>query len=429
MVVKSYWLMMFLCIALAMPLASSLTINPLEYRIHQIDFDKSYSIIATVVNSESAHQDVRVEIAQNSQYLSKYVKLEENRFSLSSFEKKNLIFTLKIPKDALSPEEHIITFDFYSGNELLGKFSIKFNIAGERKDDLRLLEIKLENTSQDKPLYIEFSLKNSGNVIARATPMVEVFDGNRFIERFGQESQVIIMPDKEYNLTILYDVSKLQLKPYTIKAYFIYANGLTTNTLQKEFTVLPKKTYQENEKLIKRIKPGESLVITLLLENPSGQESKYSTEYYFEGTDIRGIKEGEISSTKEQVSLNIQTDGLKEGDYNLIIETRTGKALERLETETIRVVVHKGYNSYIQLSLAVIGLLLISFYYLRYHMSEENKAKRKLSSLKSIATSLSSNYDKDEARIKSLAKDVSDFIAESNQWLDSHYGRGRYGFK
>jgi hypothetical protein len=51
-------------------------------------------------------------------------------------------------------------------------------------------------------------------------------------------------------------------------------------------------------------------------------------------------------------------------------------------------------------------------------MSLERKLKR-----------VSKDFDSAEADFKDLSQEVVKFMDSSNRWLETKYGRGRYGFK
>jgi hypothetical protein len=435
----------FIVFLLALPIlfsgvSSALTVNPQEYNIQQIEYGKSHQIIATLINSESSTYSIQMTIDRDSAYLGDYASFEQSEFSLMPNEKKNIKFSLNIPQGRLSPEDHTLQVNFMSSGVKVGEFRIRFSVPGEKKEELMLNDVYLSDTHRDKPLYIVLNLKNKGNVIARATPVIEVYDGERFIERFGEESRLMVMPGSDYNISLMYDLSALENKAYRLKSSFIYNNNLNTNIVEKEFTVLPKSGGSADADT-KTIRPGDRLTFTLLLENPTGQLSFFRTGYSIAGTGINNTVEGEITGTRKELALDIDTSTLEEGTYLLNVETRTGKNLETLETEEIQIVVKPRDNKAYIIGFLFFIIALIVFYALRPYIapvlrrgghagSKGDEALQKgISAAGQKIRNINSDFDALEGSFKGLADDVSGFINESNNWLDERYGRGTYGFK
>lgn len=416
-----FWIVIVL---LAVPISSAImTINPQKYEIKDIEFNKTYNIVLTAINPDSSIFDVKSMLNKDSGYLSDYVKIDPMQFRLQPNDKKNIRLSLTVP-NTLSPEEHILNIDFVSAEHDLGKFRLSFTVPGEKIENLVLEKASASDASDQDLIYFDLELNNKGNVIARGSPIVEIYHNGQSIASLGKESSIMIMPGQRYNISLMYDTSNIQPGIYSFNASFSY-NGLETASKEGNFTVMNKDkddSYYE----IKKINPGEPLKLTIALENPTEKLSFYSIEYNLFEQGIGDTVEGEMQSSEKQVELNIDTSELQPGSYDLDLVIKTGRNLENIEERKIMVQV----SSKKSLVLPGIALLLaffgVAIYVARPYMS--NRKAKKAAYLQYEISSLGRKFASTEQSLQQMTQEINKFIHASNEWLRSK-GYGDHGFR
>jgi hypothetical protein len=398
------WLIVLLLVSST---ALALTVNPQEYRITQISPGKTYPVVATIINSESASYTIRLQLDQRSIYMKDIVSFETSELNIGPNEKKNIRLSVRADESSLSPEEHVATILVMSDSLKLGEFRVKISVEGERMDDLRLDRVSLSDISSSKPIYAIITLRNDGNVIARANPIMEIYEGQKFIERFGEESEIMVMPGTVYNITLMYDPSLLAPGDYLLKSTMVYANSLETNTIEVPFSI-----HEDDGQERVYASEGESLKYML-----SGLDNgvSYSVRYIISGTSVEGTIEG--IAGEEGLVIELPSQDLQVGTYD--VSLIIGEGQQRHFTLEVK---QGGMLLWPFLLIAVMLVVAVVF---RKPLLEPIRIRRLAHQVRLSGSRLAA----DEEHLRKLSHELSYFISESNQWLDSRYGRGRYGFR
>ncbi len=411
-------------VILAVPIVNAaMTINPINYEINDLSFNKTYNIVITAINPDSSIFDVRVAISQDSAYLSDYVDIDPAQFRLEPNDKKNIRLSLTVPSD-LPPGEHILRLDFISAEHVLGSFKLSFTVPGEKIEDLVLERASATNATDDRLVYFDFALSNKGNVIAKGSPAVEIYSGQELVDSLGEESSILIMPGDTYNFSMMYDTTNILPGLYTYKAWFGY-NGLKTDVKQGSFMVMGKKeggSYSET----REVPEGEMLTLDIPLENPEGMLSFYSIQYNMFDQGIGDTVEGEMQGKEKNVGLSIDTSALDPGSYPLDIVIRTGRNLENSREERVLVEVKSKRNLLIP-GIALLFAFMVAAVFIARPFLSSRKEKR-AAYLHFEITGLGKRFASTEESLKHMTQDINSFIHTSNEWLRAH-GYGNYGFR
>jgi hypothetical protein len=395
------------------PICIALTVNPQEYRIQQVEQGRDYPVIATIINSDSVNYDLTLQLDQKSAYLADVIVIEEPMVTLSASEKKNIRFTVKSDAARLSPEEHVAVILAIAGNVKVGEFRIRMTVPGDRQERLILDDLILSEATLSRPLYVILSLSNQGNVIARANPLVEIFEGQKFIDRFGEESEIRIMPGELINITLMYDTSRLVGEHFTLKATLSYGNNIMTNTLEEQISL--KFT---NDIMNLSVNKGKSLTFPVSLQGT--EPSKYRITYIIENTGITDSVEGDYTGLS-LIPLEINCSGLAEGEYSLRLVIQTGQSLER--TKDVKYILSVNERKGLLWALVALPLALLAGAFFLWR-----KGFFKVCLLQCRIFFVTRRYMRAERNLRLLSASLTKFIAESNSWLEASFG-GRHGFK
>jgi hypothetical protein len=201
------------------------------------NYDKEQSFILTILNDGPRAEDITMTVDAYSWYLKDYVKIEPESFNLKSNLKQNIQVTTRFPSN-LSPEKHRLVLIPLSENTLGEKTIYVFNVPGTPRPDLRIAELDVKDVNQGELIAFNLFLDNKGNVIGRAVPIIEIYNGTEKIGEMKYEAEIMVMPFDTYNLTLLYDSSSLGIGHYSAKSVFLYNENLKTNDAEKSFKVL-----------------------------------------------------------------------------------------------------------------------------------------------------------------------------------------------
>jgi hypothetical protein len=418
-------------ILIIIPMSNALiTINPQKFEIRKVEFNKPYNVIITVINPDSNTYDVQVMPSKDSYYLLDNIKIEPTNFKIGPNDKKNIKLTLTLP-NTLSPEEHILFLNFLSLNHELGKFKLSFSIPGEKIENLTLKNIKINDQKTNDILYFDYQMENYGTIIARGSPIIEIYKDDQLIEKFGQESNIIIMPKKDYNLSIMYDTTKLNPGNYKYVAKFRY-NDLESNYHEGKFKITQKKNDEIEEK---EVIVGENLDLDLTIKNPSKELSFYKISYNIFDQNIGDTVEGQMQNNEKEINLNIDTSNFELGIYDLEIEIKTGKNLENTDMKKIKINVINEKNSLLNnkyllgIIVGIISIGIISFaIYKLYPKIIQNNTKSKVNNLHEEIRNINKGFSHLELSMNHFTHDIHKFINESNSYLRSK-GYDNYEFR
>lgn len=383
-----------------------LTINPQKYEIDDVEFNKTYNIMITPINPDTNQYDVQIIVNKESEYLFDNINIEPTHFSIGPNDKENIKLGLDIP-EGLSPEEHILYLDFLSGTTALGRFKLSFTVPGVKHEDLVVTDVNTWN--QDSLVYFDFKLKNNGNVIARASPYIQI-SKDSVLDSFGEESTLIIMPGEEYNLSLMYDTTNLAPGEYSFDARFRY-NDLETNHTTGTFFA----TRDVEDAISDTIyaEPGEIISINRTIFNPGEGLTFYRISYSVEGTDIQGTIEGQMQEQSKEVLIDIDMQGLG-GEYTIRVQTEYGRNLELYEETSIGLFVEKKSSIWLIITLILLSFGLGAVYMLRPSKSPDTQV------LEHDISELRRRYTHIESQMQGFNNDIHNFINASNNWLRTH---------
>jgi len=395
----------------------AMIINPLKYEITDVEFNKTYNIVITALNPDTAHYDVQVMVNKASYYLLDNVQIEPMHFIIGPNDKENLKLAISIP-NTLSPEEHELYLDFITANHELGKFKLSFIVPGEKDEDIVVNRIIAEKLGD--LIYFNFDLTNNGNVIAKGSPIVEIYDETEMLEIFGEESTIMIMPGDSYNLSLMYDTSSLIPGKYKYIGKFRY-NDLETNYTEGDFSVEKKK--ESEYKRVESVYEGDNLIVNLTMKNPSGDLSFYKIQYNIFDQGIGDTLEGPIQGRQKNLDMDIDTSKLAKGNYELEINIMTGRELEDIETKIIYLKVKSKKQLYgIGIGIAVL-VFTISLIFIRPKLAARPVSRN----IQKEIDRLSGSYANLETQAQEFTSEVNNFIVESNNWLSAQ--GYNYGFR
>mgnify|MGYP006286665055 CR=1 FL=1 len=360
--------------------------------------------------------DIRPVLARDSEYLSEHVSFRPESFRLEPNEKQNIDLEITVPDD-ISPEEHILTVNFLSVDTRLGSFQAKFSVPGERISELRLDSVDAHVS--DELIYFDFALQNTGNVIARGSPSVEIYSGEMLVDSLGEESNVMVLPDKGYNFSLMYDSANAEPGTYTYKASFVY-DSKETVTAEGDFTV--KKTeHDEGPAQTVMASQGEKARIIEPVDGEEDGISFYRIEYEILGQRIEGSAEGQVGSSGKDVAVHIDSKDLAQGSYDMAVRIYSGDELENIREKRYVLKIRDRMSMIwflVPLPLLAIGLF---FLYRRTTYARERQLDKAVSRI-------SGDFGRLEGNVNSLTRELKQFITESNHWLDQR-GYSNYGFR
>jgi len=274
-------------------------------------------------------------------------------------------------------------------------------------------------------------MENYGTIIARGSPIIEIYKDDQLIEKFGQESNIIIMPKKDYNLSIMYDTTKLNPGNYKYVAKFRY-NDLESNYHEGKFKITQKKNDEIEEK---EVIVGENLDLDLTIKNPSKELSFYKISYNIFDQNIGDTVEGQMQNNEKEINLNIDTSNFELGIYDLEIEIKTGKNLENTDMKKIKINVINEKNSLLNnkyllgIIVGIISIGIISFaIYKLYPKIIQNNTKSKVNNLHEEIRNINKGFSHLELSMNHFTHDIHKFINESNSYLRSK-GYDNYEFR
>lgn len=241
---KRFNLVVFMLVVLLIPSSLALIILPENTEIAG-DYSEPRSFVITVINDGFKVENIELSIDQYSTYLSPYVDISPRRFSLAPNEKSNIQLLTKFPRN-LSPEVHTLKLYPRTASEIGPSAEYYFTVPGNPNPNLEVSEIKVDNIKEEDPLLLRIELNNKGNVIAMATPKIEILYNNTIKETINYKSAVQVMPKSRYTLNIRHDNTLLK-GDYEIKATFDYNSGLITNTARQGFIVTTEEIKKETD--------------------------------------------------------------------------------------------------------------------------------------------------------------------------------------
>ena len=207
----------------------------------------------------------------------------------------------------------------------------------------------------------------------------------------------------------------------------LYNENMSAGPKSVRLSVLPSLNVQTENYFLRE---GENLSIIIELENTLDRRSFYNVVYSIEGANISGKLEGEFSEPYRKLDFQMETSALPAGEYVINIETRTGQSLERLESQRIILTVKgKSLAAYYAVITIIVILSIGISSAVGYKWFRERAGKPSLGKIESKLRKTKRVFSRTEEDFRQLSNQVVRFMQESNDWLDSRYGRGRYGFK
>ncbi len=231
--------LIFISFIIFLPQSFSLATFPSQTEIN--DFSKSQTFIMTVLNDGPKTEEITVTVDPYSFYLSNYVKITPKSFKLAPNSRKNIELDMQFPS-SLSPEKHTLAIVPMTKDSVGEKSDYFFTVPGIARHDLRLIDVSANNISVDESLFLDIVLNNRGNVIARATPRIEIYNDSGLVDELEYQSKIMVMPQSKYNISLRHEFFEPIAGKYRAKAHFEYTdNSIDTNTVEAVFYILEEK--------------------------------------------------------------------------------------------------------------------------------------------------------------------------------------------
>lgn len=220
-------------------------------------YDYEQTIVITILNDEPEVKNILITVSPQSYYLSEYITIENDRITLSSGEKRNILVKTNFPSN-LSPETHeLILIAQDDEKKSTAKTIISFDIDGIASPAFTLSNQHTEQ--KDKEIIITTTLANEGNVIIRTTPHIQVNKDSTNIKSIDYKQPIVILPGKSYPLTLRLETTTLKPDTYNIFAEFTSLNTPPVQTDPFETTV--ESTSSKSTKTV----PISNYVVTTIL--------------------------------------------------------------------------------------------------------------------------------------------------------------------
>lgn len=205
-------------------------------------YTSEQTTIITLLNDQPRSQNILIQLSPQSEYLSKYLELEDTAITLIPGEKKNILLNTALPEEGLSPEKHIIELIAKSDDDKsVAKTKIFFNVPGIAKPQLEIGEEEFNLDKEEKTILVE--LKNTGNVIMRPQPNIIISKGKETVKEIEYKTPIQIMPQESYLLHMRIDTSSLEPALYELDVTFTDRDHIELNTKTNTFEV--KSEYEE----------------------------------------------------------------------------------------------------------------------------------------------------------------------------------------
>jgi len=224
---------------------------PLHHDVGVVDKNKQYQQIFSIQNDGAKPEQVDLGYVQFSQYFESYVQMNPQDFVIYPGKTQNIQLILDVPS-TFGPEIHKLRLMNTVDEEEL--FSMDFEIKGTPIHDLRLVDAIVGDIPVEELLPIDIRLKNDGNVISYATPVIIVEQDKQEVGRVSFESILQVLPQEEYELTLTYN-DELPKGDYALRVIFDYNELYTTNELVRNFAVL------SAENFMRILRKGKDLVV------------------------------------------------------------------------------------------------------------------------------------------------------------------------
>lgn len=213
----------------------------------QTDISESYTAeqttIITLLNDQPRSQNIIIQVAPSSQYLLSYIDIEDTTLTLIPGEKKNVLINTQIEEGILSPETHIIELIARSDDDKsIAKTKIIFSVEGVAKPNLEIISEEYDLDNAEK--ILSFELENSGNIIMRPRPEIQIKKDNINIKNIEYKTPIQIMPGRTYPLSMRLDTSSIEEGTYTVQVTFFDRNNIALSSKIQTFTI--KSNYEES---------------------------------------------------------------------------------------------------------------------------------------------------------------------------------------
>lgn len=213
----------------------ALSVYPVSTEV--ADYSKKQTMVLTVLNDGPETEEVTMMVDPYSYYLSDYVLIEPREFKIAPNSRRNIEVTLSMPS-SLSPERHTLGIMPVTSRVKGQAAEFYFTVPGEAVHDLRILGIKTQNITAGSPIVLDIELGNFGNVIARARPIIEIFNISGIVGVVDYKSVIMVMPYERYNLSIRHEVSSPSEGEYRVAASFAYdSDRLKTDEYEAFFHI------------------------------------------------------------------------------------------------------------------------------------------------------------------------------------------------
>ncbi len=282
------------------------------------DYRISQSLVMTVLNDGPKTEEVTVMIDPYSQYLAGYITIDPQSFKIAPNSRRNIEISMDFPKD-LSPEKHTLTLVPVSKGTKGQRAEFYFTVPGTAKHDFRIASVVVDNITTDDSLLVDIVLNNLGNVIARAFPVIEIYNSSGLFDEIEYKSMVMVMPYSKYNLSIRHDLLDGIPGEYKVLTRFRYADDqLLTRTDEKYFTITQEASIAKEASNYWLIGLAGAILILLFFAIKANFFSRMIDMLYF-----RQMEDYKESEKKRTARLKLKIKRLEREMASLVNETDT----------------------------------------------------------------------------------------------------------
>ncbi|MBN2567594.1 hypothetical protein JXB02_05950 [Candidatus Woesearchaeota archaeon] len=412
---------------LLLPAAAALTVSPAEAEIADIRLGEQYNFIVTVINTGDDQQQVQMTLGPYSRYLGEYLSLSPKEFTLGPGQKQNVQVIAAFPP-TLSPEIHTLQILPMGADGSPEPFTLTFTVPGEQVHGLSLSSIEAYDITKEESLSITLRLQNRGNVIARGSPAITILRDGVPADAIVNKTYLMVMPQSDYNVTLLYDPGNLDVGEYTIEGQVAYNDGRQTGKAVSSFAILGEGDATTILGLKdKTILVGEVLEMALSLTHKEG--TPYRVTATVAGTGVAASFASTMETAREEVEIVLETQNLPRGAYDLEVRIGYGTNYKYTIGKSVRLMVETRKNLMVQYGmlggaiLIVIGLLVGSLALKRRLKAPAGRTfVRELDLIDRRLGTAERSFDAAEATVNRLIAELEGFIGSSNDFLRSHFG-------
>lgn len=390
------------------PSAKAVGLSPPIINAENVSKNTPYKVTIKLFNDQKTRdQDLYLDVTPYGEY-SHYLEAEKTATIPANQSPVEYSFFINAKNAAVGNYEMMLTFTTRSSNPNEDKSKndknkisnqvsivqgasliIRFNVSGEEKIEFTLLSAQLLNTETTLPLYINYTLKNSGNVDWKPSKIVTVMSD---INDTSKKQEITVPADK---IPLISpgetQENKIELKHslptgnYEATLQFFDKSQNNIGELESTtFNILPPNTLKQSGDLIDlntvktKYKPNEKIKINALFENTGNipVSGFLITEIYSNEELLDILKSSELMVNAGQQSHFSQIIDLQNtGNYKISAYVEFGNKKSGVRSKNIQIIGKELSQKETITFLIIIALVLgvIAVLYKQYQHHREKK--------------------------------------------------------